>query len=213
MPRIARVVVPDYPHHVTQCGNRRQQTFFCDGDYQAYRMLMAEWCSKCGVEAWAYCLMSNPVHLIAVPSTEAGLRSAIGEAHRRYTRGPTSVRKALAQRILELGAAAHEGLAVPSIQGRHIAFSLARSKKEPGATTSRVHLQDLPKELSTGVEHLWVCAGPRCIAHRASRHGVENRSYQEIFDRLGGNGVCADRGVPIAAQRHLAALVPPEDRE
>jgi putative transposase len=86
MPRIARVVVPDCAHHVTQRGNRRQQTFFCDDDYHAYRMLMAEWCSKCGVEVWAYCLMPNHVHLIAVPNCEAGLRSAIGEAHRRYTR-------------------------------------------------------------------------------------------------------------------------------
>lgn len=48
--------------------------------------LMAEWCSRLGVEIWAYCLMPNHVHLIAVPSTEDGLRRAIGEAHRRYTR-------------------------------------------------------------------------------------------------------------------------------
>jgi len=30
MARIARVVAPGLPHHVTQRGNRRQQTFFCD---------------------------------------------------------------------------------------------------------------------------------------------------------------------------------------
>jgi len=47
---------------------------------------MAEWCDRCGVEVWAYCLMPNHVHLIAVPSAEDGLRRAIGEAHRRYTR-------------------------------------------------------------------------------------------------------------------------------
>jgi putative transposase len=47
---------------------------------------MAEWCSKFGVEIWAYCLMPNHVHLIAVPESEDGLRRAIGEAHRRYTR-------------------------------------------------------------------------------------------------------------------------------
>jgi len=47
---------------------------------------MAEWCHKLGVEIWAYCLMPNYVHLIAVPESEDGLRRAIGEAHRRYTR-------------------------------------------------------------------------------------------------------------------------------
>ena len=47
---------------------------------------MAEWCQRCNVEVWAYCLMPNHVHLIAVPEAEEGLRRAIGEAHRRYTR-------------------------------------------------------------------------------------------------------------------------------
>ena len=86
MPRIARVVAPGFPHHVTQRGNRRQRTFFCDRDYQTYVELMAQWCSRCGVEVWAYCLMPNHVHLIVVPESEDGLRRAIGEAHRRYTR-------------------------------------------------------------------------------------------------------------------------------
>lgn len=86
MARIARVIAPGIPHHITQRGNRRQQTFFCDDDYTAYIDLMAEWCAKCRVEIWAWCLMPNHVHLIAVPESEEGLARAIGEAHRRYTR-------------------------------------------------------------------------------------------------------------------------------
>lgn len=86
MVRIARVVIPGYPHHVTQRGNRRQRTFFCEDDYRAYRELMAEWCGRWAVAVWAYCLMPNHVHLIVVPESEDGLRRAIGEAHRRYTR-------------------------------------------------------------------------------------------------------------------------------
>ncbi|MEW6112364.1 MAG: transposase [Thermodesulfobacteriota bacterium] len=86
MARLARVVAPRVPHHVTQRGNRRQQTFSCDDDYEAYIELMAEWCCRCSVAVWAYCLMPNHVHLIVVPSSEAGLRSAVGEAHRRYSR-------------------------------------------------------------------------------------------------------------------------------
>jgi len=86
MARLARLVIPGMPHHVTQRGNRRQQTFFNEGDYAAYLELMADWCREEGVEIWAYCLMPNHTHLIAVPSSEDGLRWAIGEAHRRYTR-------------------------------------------------------------------------------------------------------------------------------
>ncbi|MBF0632719.1 MAG: transposase [Magnetococcales bacterium] len=86
MARIARVVAPGLPHHITQRGNRRQQTFFEEQDYQVYLDLMAEWCERFDVEIWAYCLMPNHVHLIAVPTVADGLRLAIGEAHRRFTR-------------------------------------------------------------------------------------------------------------------------------
>ena len=86
MARMARVVAPGLPHHITQRGNRRQETFFCEDDYAVYIELMAEWCARCGVEVWAYCLMPNHVHLITVPESEDSLRRAIGEAHRRYTR-------------------------------------------------------------------------------------------------------------------------------
>ena len=86
MARMARAVVSGVPHHVTQRGNRRQETFFCEEDYEAYLELMAEWCGRHGVQVWAYCLMPNHVHLVAVPGTEDGLRKGIGEAHRRYTR-------------------------------------------------------------------------------------------------------------------------------
>ncbi len=86
MARIARIIAAGIPHHVTQRGNRRMTTFFRDEDYQAYIQLMGEWCCKCGVEIWAYCLMPNHVHLIAVPTSIDGLRLGIGEAHRRYSR-------------------------------------------------------------------------------------------------------------------------------
>ncbi len=59
MARLARVVVPGYPHHITQRGNRRQQTFFCDEDYKEYIDLMSQWCSQLGVAIWFYCLMPN----------------------------------------------------------------------------------------------------------------------------------------------------------
>ena len=86
MARIARVVAPGLPHHITQWGNRRQQTFFTDDDYQQYVALLSSSCRRSGVEIWAYCLMPNHVHLIAVPQEPDSLRAAIGEAHRRYTR-------------------------------------------------------------------------------------------------------------------------------
>jgi len=86
MPRIARIVAPGIPRHVTQRGNRRMETFFRNEDYQAYLALMAEWCRKGNVTVWACCRMPNHVHPLAVPESEEGLRLGIGEAHRRYSR-------------------------------------------------------------------------------------------------------------------------------
>lgn len=86
MARIARVIAPGAPHHVTQRGNRRQKVFFGDDDYALYKTLMAEQCARFRVEIWAYCLMPNHVHLMLTPRDEDGLAAAVGEAHRRYAR-------------------------------------------------------------------------------------------------------------------------------
>ena len=86
MARIARVVAAGVPHHVTQRGNRRQQVFFSDGDYQTYLTLLAESCRQANVAVWTYCLMPNHVHLILVPRDADGLRAALADAHRRYSR-------------------------------------------------------------------------------------------------------------------------------
>ncbi len=86
MARLARAVAAGVPHHVTQRGNRRQQTFFGDEDYIAYRSFLAEGCRSAGVEVWGYCMMPNHVHLILTPADPDGLRAALGEAHRRYSR-------------------------------------------------------------------------------------------------------------------------------
>ena len=86
MPRQARVVIPGAPHHVTQRGNRRQQTFFSDADYLAYLHLAGEAFRDAGVEVWAYCLMPNHIHLIATPSRPEALAKAVGATHVRYTR-------------------------------------------------------------------------------------------------------------------------------
>lgn len=86
MARMARLVVPNYPHHVTQRGNRRQPVFFGEDDYRAYLALMQDACELAETAVLAYCLMPNHVHFIMVPRHDDGLRGAIAEAHRRYTR-------------------------------------------------------------------------------------------------------------------------------
>jgi putative transposase len=84
MARLARVVIPGLPHHVTQRGNARARTFFGDEDYALYCDLLASHCRAAEVEIWAWCLMPNHVHLILVPSDPDGLRRALSRVHRAY---------------------------------------------------------------------------------------------------------------------------------
>ena len=85
MGRIARVVIPDCPHHVIQRGNRRQVIFFSDDDKQLYLNLLNYNCQRDGVEIWCYCLMDNHVHLIAVPQKTESLAKALGKTHKKYS--------------------------------------------------------------------------------------------------------------------------------
>ena len=84
MARLARVVVPGLPHHVTQRGNGRQRVFFSDHDYQFYIGLLTASCAAAGVACWAYVLMPNHIHAILVPRDEDGLRAALAPVHRTY---------------------------------------------------------------------------------------------------------------------------------
>lgn len=86
MARMPRLVVPGYPHHITQRGNRRMKTFFKNSDYQAYLDLVSEAKDDVGVEIWAYCLMPNHVHLVVVPEFQDSLSRLFRRVHQHYTR-------------------------------------------------------------------------------------------------------------------------------
>ncbi len=87
MARLARVVMERTSHHVAQRRNCRQTVFFSDDDYGTCKALLAEGCAAADVAIWAYCLMPNHVHLILVPGDTDGLRAALSDTHRRYSRG------------------------------------------------------------------------------------------------------------------------------
>jgi putative transposase len=68
MARIARVVVPDLPHHVTQRGNRPEPVFFAADDDRRYRRPVAAAARCAGAAVCAYCLMPNHVRLPIMPT-------------------------------------------------------------------------------------------------------------------------------------------------
>lgn len=86
MARMPRLVVPGYPHHVTQRGTRQMKTFFSEDDYQYYLDLIAKYKNDAGITVWAYCLMPNHVHFVVVPEEENSLARLFRRVHRHYTR-------------------------------------------------------------------------------------------------------------------------------
>jgi putative transposase len=86
MARIGRVVVPGVPHHITQRGVRSQDIFWGDADRTEYIQILKIQAGRYGIKIIGYCLMTNHVHLVAIPEEKGSFGDGIGEAHRLYTR-------------------------------------------------------------------------------------------------------------------------------
>jgi len=84
MGRMKRVVVPGLPHHITQRGNHAEDVFDLEGDRLVYLSMIRKAAERRGVRIWAYCLMTNHVHLIAVPSKKDSLSLLVKDAHTAY---------------------------------------------------------------------------------------------------------------------------------
>ncbi len=84
MPRIARAVAIDYPHHITQRGNFHQNVFNDDEDRQNYLLWVQNYSNKYVLSILSYCLMSNHVHFIVIPHKEDSLARTFNTAHMCY---------------------------------------------------------------------------------------------------------------------------------
>jgi len=82
---MARIVVPGIPHHVIQRGHRSEVVFFKKEDRQTYLKILANFARKYGVKIWSYCLMTNHIHLVAIPSTSDSLAKLMRQVHKNYS--------------------------------------------------------------------------------------------------------------------------------
>src|SRR5258708_15316080 len=86
MPRMARIVVPELAHHVTQRGNARRDVFFSPQDRHVYLGLLQEYSVHYQLRILGYCLMTNHVHLVVLPTHDDSLAKTMRELHGRYAR-------------------------------------------------------------------------------------------------------------------------------
>ncbi|MGH8557140.1 MAG: transposase [Methylococcales bacterium] len=73
MPRVGRVVLPNYPHHIVQRGHNRQVVFAGDQDFEYYLETLSQMRGVYGVRVYAWCLMTNHIHLVVEPPEEIAL--------------------------------------------------------------------------------------------------------------------------------------------
>jgi len=84
MPRVARTVFAGVPHHITQRGNRRDDVFHSEEDRAIYLEWLRGYAEQSRVQVLAYCLMTNHIHLVAIPKSEDGLQRMLKPLHMRY---------------------------------------------------------------------------------------------------------------------------------
>ncbi len=80
MPRKARLLLPHTPHHIVQRGHNRSSVFADHADYRYYLGTLREWKEKLSIKVFAYCLMTNHVHLIVEPGEHV---EVVGKLMRR----------------------------------------------------------------------------------------------------------------------------------
>ena len=81
---MARIAVVNVPHHITQRGNARQFILTTDDERTVYLNLLRKYSELCDLPLLGYCLMSNHVHLLAVPRKADSLAQALKQTHGRY---------------------------------------------------------------------------------------------------------------------------------
>lgn len=157
MPRAARLVVPDCPHHVIQRGNRQQAVFFSDHDRRRYLALLAKNCTDHSVRCLAWCLMSNHVHLVLVPPSADALRAVLSPTHTSYAQRINS-REGVSGHLFQGRYAsypmdtAHLAIAVRYIENNPVKAGLVGSAEQWPWSSARAHISGAPDGL-TDLEH------------------------------------------------------------
>ena len=80
MPRSARIIVPNVPHHIVQRGHNRSSVFAEPADFRYYLQTLRTWKNTLGIKVYGYCLMTNHVHLILEPPEDGRV---VGKLMRR----------------------------------------------------------------------------------------------------------------------------------
>jgi putative transposase len=158
MPRKARIVVVGQPHHITQRGNNCQPVFFRDSDRQAYLDRLFAYAENYCLRVWAYCLMTNHVHVVCVPEKNHSLAKVFGRLHADYARAVNFRREASGHLWQERFYSCamerrHAMVAMAYVEQNPQRAAIVRAAEEYRWSSARVHLrgEDPSGQLDLGV--------------------------------------------------------------
>jgi putative transposase len=145
MARLARIVIPELAHHVTQRGNARRNVFFTPHDRQVYLGLLREYSSYYQLRILGYCLMTNHVHLVALPEQETALPRTMREVNGRYARYRNAIDRGSGHVWQNrYYCSAFEGIRLPSVM-RYVELNpvragLVRAAEDYAWSSALIHL-------------------------------------------------------------------------
>lgn len=101
MPRMARVVIPGYPHHITQRGNYRQIIFSNNLDRKKYLSLLKKESLEHNLSILVYCLMDNHIHLIVIPENDYSMSNFFKYLNMNYSQYYNTTQKGLSGHLFQ----------------------------------------------------------------------------------------------------------------
>jgi putative transposase len=171
--RIARIALEGVPYHITQRGNGRQQVFFDDRDYAFYLVLLRSYSRDADLRLWAFCIMSNHVHLIAVPQRPNAMASALGRTHADYARHCNL-------RRLSCGHVWQARYFSCPLEGAHLWHAMSYVERNPVRAGLVRHAEQY--RWSSARVHLGLDSGGGLVDLAAWRAQYDQRRWKEVLE-------------------------------
>lgn len=212
MPRMARAVLPGVPHHITQRGSRRLNVFQDDYDRHQYLDILRESCRRFHLRIWAYCLMTNHVHFVAVPEREDSLWRTFHRVHGIYA-SRFNIKYALTSHLWQARPFScaldetHLWAAVRYVERNPVRAQIVPSAEDYAWSSARAHCGLWANEL---LDPIW--PPPGTIPHWKQWLVEENdhESDQRIRERTYTGRPCGDASFFLKAEQALGRALAPK---
>lgn len=69
MPRLARIIIPNFPYHILNRGNNKEIIFLENEDFEFFLRQIKKYKEKFGIKIYHYCIMPNHHHFLLKSSS------------------------------------------------------------------------------------------------------------------------------------------------